>query len=48
MENSEDDEKIEWLSTHPSHKVRQKNIEDLLHHANTLRNICQVKYMIVN
>jgi len=41
MENSEDDEKIEWLSTHPSHKVRQKNIEDLLHHANTLRNICQ-------
>ena len=48
MENSEDDEKIEWLSTHPSHKVRQKNIEDLLHHANTLRNICQVKYTIVN
>jgi len=41
LEECEDDEKIDWLSTHPSHKARQKSLEDLLHHANTLRNICE-------
>ena len=47
LEECEDDEKIDWLSTHPSHKARQKSLEDLLHHANTLRNICEVGNIIM-
>jgi len=41
LEGLEDDEKIDWLSTHPSHKARQQNIENQLHRANNLRRTCQ-------
>jgi len=41
LEDCENDDSIDWLSSHPSHKVRQKNVEDLLHDANTLRSICE-------
>ena len=44
LEDCENDDSIDWLSSHPSHKVRQKNVEDLLHDANTLRSICEVKF----
>lgn len=36
------DESVEWLSTHPSHKTRQGNIEGQLPDAIDFRKYCKV------
>ncbi len=39
---------LEWLSTHPSHKVRQEKLQEQLPDAINLRNYCKVEQIFQN
>jgi len=41
-EESDPDDEIEWLSTHPSHETREASLRSLIPQALKLRSLCDV------